>query len=62
MATFYLVLEILALLGVIVIPLSGPKKNKNKKANELSSLYVNENGFLEYYYIDKDTDEHHPVL
>lgn len=60
MATFYLTLEIIALLGVIVFPLAGPKKAKTKKrAQELSNLFVNENGYLEY--INDDKDHHHEV-
>jgi len=59
MATFYLILEISALLGVIIFPLAGPKKAKAKKRpQELSNLYVNENGYLEYVKNDKDR---HPV-
>jgi len=58
MTTFYLVLEIGALLGVIILPLAGPKKEKAKKNHaEKSNLYVNENGNLEYF-VDKD---HHQV-
>lgn len=61
MATFYLTLEIIALLGVILFPLAGPKKNKEikKRAQELSNLFVNENGYLEY--INDDKDHHHHV-
>jgi hypothetical protein len=63
MTTFYLVLEITALLGVIIFPLSGPKnikaKIKAKRKPQLSKLYVNENGYLEY--INDDKDQHSPV-
>lgn len=61
MSTFYLTLEISALLGVIVFPLAGPKKFrvKKKRAQELSNLHVNENGYLEYIWDDKD--HHLPV-
>ena len=61
MATFYLILEISALLGVIIFPLAGPKKARapKKRKQELSNLHVNENGYLEY--IKNDKDSHHPV-
>ena len=63
MTTFYLVLEIAALLGVIIFPLSGPKKAKAKikakRKPQLSNLHVNENGYLEY--INDDKDHHLPV-
>jgi hypothetical protein len=60
MATFYLILEISALLGVIIFPLAGPKKAKIKKRDqELSNLFINENGHLEY--INDDKDHHLPV-
>jgi len=61
MTTFYTVLEIAALLGVILIPLSGPKKNKKiTNVNELSNICVNEAGGLEYI-INHDED-HEPAL
>lgn len=64
MSTFYLILEISALLGVIIFPLTGPKKagtpkKLKKQKQELSNLYVNENGYLEY--IDNDKNRHHHV-
>jgi len=60
MTTFYTVLEIAALLGVILIPLSGPKKKKINKVNELSNISVNEAGYLEY--ISDHDEDHQPVL
>jgi len=60
MATFYLILEVTALLGVIIFPLAGPKKAKTKRRDqELSNLFVNEDGYLEY--INDDEDHHLPV-
>ena len=64
MSTFYLILEISALLGVIIFPLAGPKKARGPKKlkkhkPELSNLHVNENGYLEY--IRNDKDPHHQV-
>ncbi|MGN6179305.1 MAG: hypothetical protein ACTHNW_08995 [Mucilaginibacter sp.] len=59
MATFYLILEIAAFLGVIIFPLAGPKKAKTqKRTQELSNLFVNEQGYLEYINDDQD---HLPV-
>jgi hypothetical protein len=60
MTTIYLTLEIAALLGVIVFPLAGPKKARAKKRDQdLSNLFVNEDGYLEY--INDDKDHHLPV-
>lgn len=59
MATFYLILEITGLLGVIIFSLRGPKKARVKKhPQELSDLYVNEHGYLEYINDDKDHHLH----
>jgi len=60
MTTLYLVLEISALLLVIVLPLAGPKKNKNKKAGpaELSEWAIDENGSLQKY-VKAEPDHHH---
>ena len=59
MSTFYLILEITGLLGVIIFPLAGPKKARAKKrTQELSDLYVNENGYLQYIRDDKDHQLH----
>ena len=60
MTTLYLVLEISALLMVIVLPLRGPKKTKNKKATptELSEWAIDENGDLQSY-IKTEPDHHH---
>jgi hypothetical protein len=60
MATFYLALEISALLAVIIFPIAGPKLKAKIKRPELSNLYVNENGYLEYSTKD-DKDQHLPV-
>ena len=60
MTTLYLVLEISALLMVIVLPLRGPKKTKNKKAApiELSEWAIDESGDLQSY-IKAEPDHHH---
>jgi len=52
MTTFYTVIEILALLGCIIIPLAGPRKTDKKKpaAPELSGIAVNANGYLEHLH------------
>jgi len=51
MTMFFLALKIGALLGSILLPLTGPKKEKKIRATspKMSSLYVNEDGCLEYY-------------
>ncbi|MGZ3751064.1 MAG: hypothetical protein ACXVB0_24670 [Mucilaginibacter sp.] len=61
MTTIYLVLEISALLMVIIIPLRGPKKQKNKKVTpaEISEWAINENGALENYV--KAEHDHHNI-
>jgi len=61
MTTLYTVLEVLALLAVIIIPLGGPQKKTTKTSHQISNILVNEEGYLEYA-IDHDTDQHHPVL
>ncbi|HTD39642.1 MAG TPA: hypothetical protein VK671_03410 [Mucilaginibacter sp.] len=60
MTTLYLVLEISALLLVIVLPLRGPRKTKNKKATpiELSEWAIDENGDLQSY-VKAEPDHHH---
>jgi hypothetical protein len=61
MTTLYLVLEISALLLVIVLPLAGPKKKKEKKISpiEISEWAIDENGDLQKF-INPEHD-HHPV-
>lgn len=55
MTTFYLILEISALLGVIIFPLASSKKVRtNSRKQQLSDLYVNEKGHLEYISDGKD--------
>ena len=60
MTTLYLVLEISALLLVIVLPLAGPKKKKNKKVApiEISEWAIDENGNLQNY-VKVEPDHHH---
>ena len=52
MTTFYTVIEVLALLGCMIIPLGGPRKTGKKKPAmpELSDIAVNENGRLEHLH------------
>jgi hypothetical protein len=61
MTTIYLVLEISALLLVIVLPLAGPKKKKNKKiaSIELSEWAIDEKGNLQSFV--KQEPNHHTV-
>ena len=47
MITFYIVLKISALFAVLLLPLIGPKKQKASILQEISNLFVNENGYLE---------------
>ena len=60
MTTLYLVLEISALLLVIVLPLSGPKKKKNKTTSpaEISEWAIDEDGNLQKY-VKAEPDHHH---
>jgi hypothetical protein len=52
MTTFYTVIEVLALLACIIIPLAGPRKTAKKKqpARELSDIAVNDKGYLEHLH------------
>lgn len=61
MKIIYLLLEISALLGLMIIPLFGPKrkKAKNKSAVELSDWAINEHGLLEKHV--KAEPDHHPI-
>ncbi|MDB5133754.1 MAG: hypothetical protein JWP37_357 [Mucilaginibacter sp.] len=60
MTTIYLVLKISALLLIIVLPLVGPKKKKNKTIvpTELSEWAIDENGLVNYIKVEPD---HHTV-
>ncbi|AYL94540.1 hypothetical protein [Mucilaginibacter celer] len=49
MDSFYIVLEITALIAVIIIPLAGPKKEKASPKTEMSALAVNADGYLENF-------------
>ncbi|PWK78381.1 hypothetical protein LX99_02225 [Mucilaginibacter oryzae] len=49
MASFYNILEVIALIAVIIIPLAGPKKRKAPCKTELSTLAVNADGYLEHF-------------
>jgi hypothetical protein len=60
MTIFYIVLEVIALLAIIILPLFGPKKKKVPTQKGISGLAVNEGGYLEHF-IANPTD-HHPVL
>jgi len=60
MTTIYLVLKISALLLVIVLPLTGPKKKKAQKMApvEISDWAIDEDGSLVSH---KPEQEHHSV-
>jgi|GEM_PF-3745220 hypothetical protein len=59
MTTFYIIVEVLALLACIIIPLRGPRKTvkTTQTKPELSNLAVNEQGRLEYLH-DAHGEEH----
>ena len=59
MEPFYNILEIIALIAVIIIPLAGPKKKKASPETEISALAVNADGYLEHF--ESHTQQHHPV-
>ena len=48
MTFLYILLKVSALLAIIIIPLIGPKKKKEAAVKVLSSLAVNERGYLEH--------------
>jgi hypothetical protein len=62
MTTIYTVLEVGALLMVIVLPMRGPRKKKNKQNApvEMSDWAVNEGGFLES--LSKNDHGHHHTV
>ncbi len=47
MAAFYIVLEVVAFIAVIVVPLRGPKRVKKQTTAAVSTLAVTEEGYLE---------------
>lgn len=47
MTSFYIVLEVIAFIAVIVVPLAGPKTKKITPIKTTGSLAVNGEGFLE---------------
>ena len=58
MTTFYIILKVIALLGVILTPLAGPERKKEKAPKGLSNICVNEGGFLEYIETDPESKTH----
>lgn len=56
MAAFYIILEITALIAVIIVSISGPKKKKESPKTEISGLAVNADGYLEHF---KNSPEYH---
>jgi len=59
MALVYIIFKIVALLAIIIIPLTGPKRKKSTDVAGVSKFAVNEDGYLEHY-ID-NTVHPHPV-
>ncbi|WP_162996831.1 hypothetical protein [Mucilaginibacter kameinonensis] len=49
MTTFYIILKITALLAVIIVSITGPKKKKVSPKTEMSGFAVNPNGYLEHF-------------
>jgi hypothetical protein len=47
MTAFYIVLEVIAFIAVIVVPLKGPKRVKKQAPPAVSSIVVTEDGYLE---------------
>lgn len=56
MASFYILLKITALLAVIIVPITGPKRKKASPKTEMSGFAVNADGYLEHF---KNSPEHH---
>ncbi|MFC0513972.1 hypothetical protein ACFFGT_07165 [Mucilaginibacter angelicae] len=56
MASFYIILEITALLAVIILSITGPKKKKASPKTEMSGFAVNADGYLEHF---KNSPEYH---
>ncbi len=52
MTILYIILKVSALLAIIIIPLIGPKKKKRAVVKVLSSLAVNERGYLEHNVVN----------
>jgi hypothetical protein len=56
MAAFYIILKITALIALIIVSISGPKKKKASPKTEMSGLAVNADGYLEHF---KNSPEYH---
>jgi hypothetical protein len=59
MTATYVILKVGALLAIIIIPLIGPKKKKKIAPVKLSTISVNERGYLEHF--KSSAMDHHPV-
>ncbi|WP_413667103.1 hypothetical protein ACEN9X_21570 [Mucilaginibacter sp. Mucisp86] len=59
MATFYIILKITALIAVIIVSITGPKKKKALTKKEMSKLAVNADGYLEHF--ENSPEYHQPV-
>jgi cbb3-type cytochrome oxidase subunit 3 len=59
MTSFYTVLEVIAFIAVIVIPIVGPKRKKNITNARTGNLAVNNEGYLEP--ITVKIQQHHQV-
>jgi len=56
MAAFYIILKVTALIAVIIVSITGPKKKKASLKTEISGLAVNADGCLEHF---KNSPEYH---
>jgi hypothetical protein len=59
MTSFFILLKIVAFLAVMIIPFIGPKKKKAPGQYGISTLAVDENGYLEHF--SGSSKDHQPV-
>ncbi|MDN5285302.1 MAG: hypothetical protein JWR38_1576 [Mucilaginibacter sp.] len=59
MTLFFILLKIVAFLAVMIIPFIGPKKKKVPRLSGISTLAVDENGYLEHF--NGNPKDHQPV-
>ncbi|HMG10659.1 MAG TPA: hypothetical protein VK609_19235 [Mucilaginibacter sp.] len=49
MTLFFILLKIIVFLAIMIIPFAGPKRKKALNQNGISTLAVDENGYLEHF-------------
>ena len=59
MTLFFILLKIVAFLAVMIIPFIGPKKKRVLSQAGISTLAVDENGYLEHF--NRNPKDHQPV-